>query len=96
MQHHDETTQRSASIENFTHHGRTGCDPARLLTVAEYWVQFDEPIEFLEDPAATFAGDGQSLIAICEANDIPYRPAGTVQAAGFPVWLLMEFYPANP
>ncbi|UGV24685.1 hypothetical protein E0H22_02680 [Rhodopseudomonas boonkerdii] len=68
-------------------------DPLRLLSVADYWVEFGEPIDLLEDPRATFSEDAAHLIAACERQGIAYR-RGDVPA--FPVWLLREFYPANP
>jgi len=53
-------------------------------------------VELLDDPQTTFTEDGHELLKLCLANGIPYRPAGDGQAIAFPVWLLREFYPANP
>ncbi|MBX9821205.1 hypothetical protein [Afipia birgiae] len=79
-----------------THLGRIGRDPARLIAVGDYWAEFDAPVELLDDPQTTFTEDGHELLKLCLANGIPYRPAGDGQAIAFPVWLLREFYPANP
>ena len=95
LQHHD-TNQSTPSTKPRTLLGRIGRDPARPLTVADYWTEFGEPAELLDDPQATFAEDGHELLKLCLANDIPYRPTSDEQAMAFPVWLLREFYPANP
>jgi hypothetical protein len=72
---------------------RVARDPLRLLSVADYWVEFDEPIDMLEDPRTTFEQDARHLIAACERHGIAYRRD---DVPAFPVWLLREFYPANP
>jgi len=76
-----------------------GCidnDPSRLLTVSEFWREWDEPIEWLSDPLATFAEDTEQLLRLCQAEGITYRPATANQPAAFPLQTLTEFYPANP
>ncbi|SNT56463.1 hypothetical protein SAMN05216374_5004 [Tardiphaga sp. OK246] len=72
---------------------RVARDPLRLLSIADYWTEFDEPADLLEDPRATFKQDAADLIATCELNGIAYRRD---DEPAFPVWLLREFYPANP
>lgn len=72
---------------------RIARDPCRFISVANYWTEFDEPIDLLNDPQATFMSDEMDLISICEMHGIAYqRDRGLT----FPVWLLREFYPANP
>ena len=71
-----------------------GRDPAQLFTVEAYWIAFDEPVELLTNPTQTFADDTASLAALCEQHRIPYRHDD--QGHAFPVWLLYQFYPANP
>jgi hypothetical protein len=73
---------------------RVGRDPAQLFTVEAYWIAFDEPVELLTNRAQTFADDTASLAALCEQHRIPHRQDD--QGHAFPVWLLREFYPANP
>lgn len=73
--------------------GRIGRDPGRLLSVPDYWKEFDEPIELLKNPDRTFSKDAERLAVICEQHRIPYL-RGEIEPA-FPVWLLREFYPAN-
>ncbi len=72
---------------------RAATNPLRLLTVASYWAEFDEPTQLLDDPLDTFAQDARDLITLCERDAIPYNPG--IEPA-FPVWLLRAFYPANP
>ena len=76
--------------------GRIGADPARLLTVADYWAEFDEPTELLDNPQVTFEKDGRALLKLCLTSGIVHRPAIVTEPAAFPLWLLLEFYPANP
>jgi hypothetical protein len=66
-----------------------------MLSVADYWVEFDEPVERLTDPAKTFAEDAMRLSATCEDHGIPYQSSANGEPE-FPVWLLREFYAANP
>jgi len=73
---------------------RVGRDPAQLFTVEAYWTAFNEPVELLTNPAETFAEDTATLAALCEQHRIPHRR--DPQGHAFPVWLLREFYPANP
>ncbi|WP_244628366.1 hypothetical protein [Tardiphaga robiniae] len=68
-------------------------DPMRLLSVADYWIEFDEPTDLLHDPRATFEQDAAHLIAACELHGIAYRQD---DEPAFPIWLLREFYPSNP
>ena len=84
----------SLSVEVVSAALRVAGDPMRLLTIAAYWAEFDEPIEYLENPEATFAEDAQSLGSLCEENGIAYQRSE--RAAAFPLWLLREFYPENP
>jgi hypothetical protein len=84
------TTNRPSALT------RVALDPARMLSVADYWAEFDEPIELLDDPARTFAEDAARLGDICRANNIPHRPASGIHDGAFPVWMLREFYPVNP
>lgn len=67
-------------------------DPAELFTVEGYWTAFDEPVELLTDPDVTFALDTACLTTLCKQHRIPYRKGDSA----FPVWLLREFYRANP
>jgi hypothetical protein len=77
--------------------GRIGADPARLLTVCEWWYEMDEPVATLNDPQTTFREDEQKLLKLCLANQIPYRPATSAEKpARFPIWLFRELYLANP
>ncbi|UZE49048.1 hypothetical protein ONR75_30800 [Rhodopseudomonas sp. P2A-2r] len=73
---------------------RVGRDPAQLFTVEAYWNAFGDPVELLASPAQTFASNTASLAALCEEHRIPHRHDD--QGHAFPVWLLREFYPANP
>ncbi|WP_445491362.1 hypothetical protein [Rhodopseudomonas sp. RCAM05734] len=73
---------------------RVGRDPAQLLTVEAYWTAFNEPADLLANPAQTFADDAASLATLCEEHRIRHRHDG--QGHAFPVWLLREFYLANP
>ncbi len=66
----------------------------RLMTLAEWWAEFDEPIEYLEDPEAILAEDARCLIELCEAHAIVHQQ--TERGPAFPNWLLKEFYPENP
>jgi hypothetical protein len=72
---------------------KAAADPMRLLSVASYWAEFNEPIQLLEDPLGTFAADAKDLIVLCERHGIAFSSSGEPT---FPVWLLREFYPANP
>jgi hypothetical protein len=72
---------------------KAAADPLRMLSVASYWAEFDEPIQLLDDPLGTFAADAKALIAMCERYGIAFSPS---DEPIFPVWLLREFYPANP
>ncbi len=92
MRHRQQS--RTPNSEKVTALQRIGRDPARLLTVSAYWAEFGEPIELLDNAVRTFGEDGERLVAICEANRIPYLRGGDELA--FPVWLLWDFYPANP
>lgn len=91
--HHDDHHHHRLSSLALATGLRVARDPLRLLTVADYWVEFDEPVELLEDPRATFRQDAADLIAACELHGIAYRRD---EVPAFPVWLLREFYPANP
>ncbi|MBN9602668.1 MAG: hypothetical protein J0G33_07035 [Afipia felis] len=76
--------------------GRIGTDPTRLLTVASYWAEFDELTELLDNAQATFEADERALLKLCAASGAVHRPATVTEPAAFPLWLLREFYPANP
>jgi hypothetical protein len=62
-----------------------------MLSVAGYWVEFDEPIDLLADPAKTFAEDAMRLTATCEEHGVLYQRSANGEPE-FPVWLLREFY----
>jgi hypothetical protein len=72
---------------------KAAADPLRMLSVASYWAEFNEPIQLLDDPLGTFSADAKDLIALCDQHGILH---GSGQEPTFPVWLLREFYPANP
>lgn len=87
---HDIHALTAAAIAN----GRkAAADPLRMLSVASYWAEFDEPIQLLDDPLGTFAADAKDLIAMCERHGVSYSASAEPT---FPVWLLRVFYPANP
>jgi len=71
-----------------------GRDPAQLFAVEAYWTAFDEPVELLTNRTQTFADDTASLATLCEQHRISHRQDD--QGHAFPVWLLREFYRANP
>ncbi|WP_047308390.1 hypothetical protein [Rhodopseudomonas palustris] len=70
-------------------------DPERLLTVREFWTEFNEPTDLLDDADETFRLDTVDLIRACVSQGIPYADGGHTNSA-FPVWLLRDFYPVNP
>lgn len=75
----------------------TARDPHRMLTIAAYWAEFDEPIEYLEDPEKTFTEDARRFISICLTRSIPFEvPEAGLAEAAFPLWLLRKQYPPNP
>lgn len=77
--------------------GLIGCDPARLMSVEEYWVEMFEPLDLLEDPPTEFARASAELVKLCIRNGIAYRPAtGSEYPSKFPAWLFREVYPASP
>jgi len=82
---HTSTAGRLSALARIAH------DPARLLTVRQYWTEFDEPIDLLEYPEQTFGLDAVDLIKMCRKHGVPYR--GGVGDPEFPVWLLRIFYP---
>lgn len=75
---------------------RAASSAFELLSVADYWSEFDEPTDSLKDSQATFAADGIDLLRLCLANGIAYRPASAGLPMAFPIWLFREFYEANP
>lgn len=76
--------------------GSIGRDPARLLTVREWWYEMEEAFELLTDPQAAFLADERELIKLCADNGIAYRPAGSDWPAAFPAWLFLRACPSNP
>ncbi|HEY0329287.1 MAG TPA: hypothetical protein VGC77_09320 [Rhodopseudomonas sp.] len=63
-------------------------DPARLLTVHEYWTEFDQPIDLFECPEDTLRSDRDDLIKMCESNGVPYHRSGEGDEPAFPVWII--------
>lgn len=90
MQHHQPPPFANCSVL-----AKVARDPARLLSVRQYWAEFNEPVEFLDDPERTFREDTADLLRVCLRHAVPYSlsDCGTL---AFPVWLLREFYPVNP
>jgi hypothetical protein len=75
----------------------TARDPRRMITIADWWVEFDEPIEHLPDPEATFRDDARRFISICLTRSIPFEvPEAGIVEAKFPLWFLRKQYPLNP
>ena len=72
--------------------GRIGADPARLMSVREWWYEMDEPVSMLEDPQAVFRADEQALLKVCLDNGISFRAPTTKRPAAFPAWLFREVY----
>lgn len=75
----------------------TARDPHRMLTIAAYWAEFDEPIEYLEDPEKTFSEDAKRFIPTCLTRSIRFEvPEEGLAEAAFPLWFLRKQYPRNP
>lgn len=69
-------------------------DPQRMMSIAGYWAEFEEPIEHLDDPQATFLDDARRLVSVCLIRDIPFQvPEAGLSEALFPVWVLERKYP---
>lgn len=94
MQHHSETATQSTVFDNLGTVKHNVASLARMMTVAEWWTEFDEPVEYLEDPEATFEEDARCLVGVCAAGGIAYHR--TEKGLAFPVWMLRELYPENP
>lgn len=75
--------------------GRIAADPARLITVPEWWHEMGEPIAELSDPQAAFADDERRLLKLCSEHRIPYRDADGERSVAFPAWLFLAIA-ANP
>ncbi|MDB5619668.1 MAG: hypothetical protein JWQ24_3906 [Tardiphaga sp.] len=85
MDHHHHRLSPAAIAAAF----KVAKDPSRLLSVADYWLEFEEPVDLLGDPQATFAGDTKHLRAACDKHGIAYHVG---DEPAFPIWLLREFY----
>jgi hypothetical protein len=69
-------------------------DPWRMISIATFWAEFDQPIEHLEDPPATFLSDARRLINICLIRELPFQvPEAGLSEALFPLWILERMYP---
>jgi hypothetical protein len=88
-----ETTTPSTSADRDSNRD----NPHRMMTISAYWTQFNEPIEHLTDPEATFRDDARRFVSTCLARQIHFDlPKGGLGEAAFPLWFLREQYPANP
>ena len=86
---------RTLLIQPSTFLGRIAADPARLMTVAEWWYEMEEPIAHLSDSQAAFVDDERRLLKLCSDHSIPYRDAGDGRSVAFPAWLFLTIA-ANP
>jgi len=94
VEHHPSKSHHASSNAELAAASHRVAEPMRLLTVAQFWEEYEEPIDLLEDPEATFADDERSLAVICKEHGIAYRD--TERQPAFPVWVLRAFYPENP
>ncbi len=84
------------SVHLTTALGRVGADPARLMTIREWWYEMDEPVAMLANPQAMFREDERSMIEQCRRDGLAYRTASSEGGpSAFPAWRLAVFY-ANP
>lgn len=69
-------------------------DPQRMMNIADFWAEFDHPIEHLDDPQRTILGDAKHLVGVCLVRDIHFQVPDTgLSEALFPVWVLEKKYP---
>jgi hypothetical protein len=80
--------------------------PRGYQTVPGWWaVKETGALTLLSSPIETFMQDAETLEELCAQREASYyvvvappamSRAGIKQISAFPVWLLTEFYPANP